>query len=251
MSYLTFRRSILGFLIVLVSLAGARAIAEEPAEVLVFGGTGQLGTEIVQRLVARGDQVTVYTRSGSDRSLLDGMPVKYIEGDLMKPAEVTAAFKHQHFDAVIIAVRVEDGDIHFYEKGLTPLVAAAKATGVGRIIHSSAVGAGANVQNFQNLGWEKVPGLLDRLKDQGVGEALVRNSGIPWTIIRNTRVYPAGTPATGKAVLTEDGTVIDPLTRADLAALTVGCLADAACIGKTYHVRDPSLTWPPPQRRAP
>lgn len=38
-----------------------------PVEVMVFGGTGQLGAEIVRRLVARGDQVTVFTRPGSYR----------------------------------------------------------------------------------------------------------------------------------------------------------------------------------------
>lgn len=240
-------RSFIVLFALLGVIMGIDANAAGPMRVLVFGGTGQLGAEIVQRLVARGDEVTVFTRPKSDRSHLDGLPVHYAEGDLMQPAEVTAAFKRTHYDAVIVAVRVEDGDIHFYEKGMAPLVAAARATGVARIIHSSAVGAGRNADNFRSLGWDKVPGLLDRLKDQGIGEELVRNSGLSWTIIRNTRLWPAGTPATGKATLTEDDTVIGPMTRADLAALTVGCLDDKACIGKTYHVRDPSLTWPPPR----
>lgn len=245
MSQRSFTRSIIALCCTLCSLVGINAKAAEGSRVLVFGGTGQLGAEIVQRLVARGDSVTVFTRPGSDRTSLHGLPVHFAEGDLMQPAEVDAAFRQTDYDAVITAVRVEDGDIHFYEKGLTPLVAAARASGVTRIIHSSAVGAGRNVEKFANLGWDKVPGLLDRLKDQGIGEALVRNSGLDWTIIRNSRLYPDGTPATGKAVLTEDDTVMSPMTRADLAALTVGCLDDKACVGKTYHVSDPSLTWPP------
>ncbi len=240
-----FGRALAALLGIMAPLIGSGVQAAEPARVLVFGGTGQLGAEIVQRLVARGDEVTVFTRAGSDRTRLKSLPVHYIEGDLMQPAEVAAAFKPARFTTVITAVRVEDGDIHFYEKGMAPLLAAAKAGGVTRIIHSSAVGAGQNAENFANLGWEKVPGMLDRLKDQGVGENLVRNSGLEWTIIRNTRLHPDGTPPTGKATLTEDHTVIGPMTRADLAALTVGCVADQACIGKVYHVRDPSLAWPP------
>ena len=69
----------------------------------------------------------------------------------------------------------------------------------------------------------------------------------PYTIIRNTRLYPDGTPATGKAELTTDDSVILPMTRADLAILTVRCLAKAECLGQTYHVRDTSLAWPPPK----
>jgi hypothetical protein len=38
------------------------------------------------------------------------------------------------------------------------------------------------------------------------------------------------------------------MTRADLARLTRECLLAAACLDKTYHVRDDSLAWPPPRR---
>ena len=68
------------------------------------------------------------------------------------------------------------------------------------------------------------------------------------TIIRNARLYPADHAATGAAKLTEDDTVLTPMTRADLARLTRECLLAAACRDKTYHVRDDSLAWPPPRR---
>jgi uncharacterized protein YbjT (DUF2867 family) len=130
---------------------------------------------------------------------------------------------------------------------MTPLAVQARATGVGQIIHHGAVGAGSNAAQFPGLGWEKVPGLLDRLKDQGVGENIVRASGVPWTIIRNTRLYPDGTPATSTAKLTEDDTVINAMTRKDLALLTLSCLGNPACLNKTFHVKDGSLPWPPPR----
>lgn len=239
----------------LVALAPAARAAEgaapvatpTPREVLVFGGTGALGAEIVRRLVARGERVTVFTRPGSDRARLDGLAVAWVEGDLMKPPDIEAAFRGRRVDAVVTAVRVEDGDVRFYEKFMPPLTAAAKAAGVAQFIHSGAVGAGANAAKFAGLGWDRVPGLLDRLKDQGVGEDVLRTSGLTFTIIRNTRLWPDGTPATGKATLTEDDGYIGPMTRADLAALTVYCLGNAECYGKTYHVRDESLTWPPPR----
>lgn len=245
------RRRVFTALMLLAAAAAIPATAAAARDVLVSGGTGQLGAEIVRRLVAQGDRVSVFTRPGSDRGRLDGLPVAYIEGDLLDAKAVAAIFRGRSFDVVITAVRVETGDIHFYEKIMGPLTAAAKNAGVTQFIHSGAVGAGRNAGNFQGLGWERVPGLLDRLRDQGVGEDILKASGLPYTIIRNTRLYPDGTPATGKAELTEDQTTLLPMTRADLARLTVACVGNAGCLLKTFHVRDTSLDWPPPGAPAP
>lgn len=242
----------LACLLFVLVLAGGPARAADPPEaasrdVLVLGGTGGLGAEVVRRLVARGDRVTVFTRPGSDRARLANLPVTFVEGDLMNGPDVAAAFRDSRFGYVIVAVRVEDGDPRFYATFLPALTTAAKAAGVTHLVHHGAVGAGPNAGKFPGLGWEKVPGLLDRLQDQGVGEDIIRASGVPFTIIRNTRLWPDGTPATGKAVLTEDDTVINAMTRADLADLTLACLGNPACLGKTYHVKDGSLAWPPPR----
>jgi uncharacterized protein YbjT (DUF2867 family) len=217
-----------------------------PRSVLVFGGTGQLGAQVVRRFVAAGDRVTVFARPGADRARLQGLAVGYVTGDLLDAAEVAAALRATRPAIVVNAVRVEDGDVHFYEKIMRPMVAYSKETGVRQLIHHGAVGAGDNAAKFPTLGWDKVPGLLERLADQGVGERLLRDSGVPYTIIRNARIYPDETPATGRAELTEDDTVISPMTRADLAELTLRCARDPLCLGKTYHVRDASLAWPPP-----
>ena len=192
-----------------------------------------------------GHRVTVFARPNADRSRLQGLRLDYVTGDLLEPGDVAAAFRSRRFAVVVNAVRVEDDDLHFYEKIMRPIAAQAKATRVGHVIHHGAVGAGPNAAKFTTLGWDKVPGLLPRLADQGVGEGLLRDSGVPYTIIRNARLYPDEHPATGAAELTEDDTVLTPMTRADLAILTVRCVANPACFGKTYHVKDASLRWPP------
>jgi uncharacterized protein YbjT (DUF2867 family) len=226
--------------------APSPAAAGDAREVLVFGGTGQLGVQIVRRLVAAGHRVTVFARPGSDRSRLQGLGVDYVTGDLLNPGDVAAAFESRRFAVVVNAVRVEDNDPHFYEKIMGPIATQAKANRVAQVIHHGAVGAGANVAKFTTLGWDKVPGLLPRLVDQGIGEQRLREGGVPWTIIRNARLYPDERPATGQAELTEDDSVLTPMTRADLAILTVRCVGNPACYGKTYHVKDASLPWPPP-----
>jgi uncharacterized protein YbjT (DUF2867 family) len=215
--------------------------------VLVLGGTGQLGAQIVRLLVREGADVTVFARADSDRGRLQGLPVSYVTGDLLDDAAVAAALSQRKYRFVVNAVRVETGDVHFYEKVLTSLTRHARASGVEQIIHHGAVGAGANAAKFTHLGWDRVPGLLDRLKDQGVGEELLRTSGVAYTIIRNSRLWPDGTPSTGKAELVEDDSVLTPMTRADLAIFTARCLGNRSCYGKIYHVKDDSLGWPPPR----
>ncbi len=217
-----------------------------PGDALVFGGTGQLGAQIVGRLAQAGHRVTVFARPNADRGRLQGLDVDFVIGDLLNAADVAAAMQARRYAVVVNAVRVEDNDLQFYEKIMAPMAAQAKASGVGQLIHHGAVGAGANAARFPTLGWDKVPGLLPRLADQGRGEALLREAGVPFTIIRNARLYPDEKPATGQAELTEDDTVLTPMTRADLAILTLRCVGNPVCYGKTYHVRDPSLAWPPP-----
>jgi uncharacterized protein YbjT (DUF2867 family) len=227
--------------------AGVMSAEQTAREVLVLGGTGALGAEIVRELVVQGERVTVFVRPASDRTRLKDLPVEYAVGDLLNEADVAAAMRSRKFAGVISAVRVTTGDDHFYRTILPHITTEARAAGVSHYIHSGAVGAGANAEKFKNLGWERVPGLLDRLEDQGAGEEIIRKSGVPYTIIRNTRLYPDGTPPSGKAELTEDDSVITPMTRADLARLTVQCLGNPACLNKTFHVRDTSLAWPPPR----
>ena len=219
--------------------------------VLVLGATGQLGAGIVRELLASGRPVTAIVRANSDRKRLAGLDVEYVVGDVTNDADVAAAFKNHRYSAIVVALRVTDGDIHFYEKALTPTAKYAKSAGAKQIIHHSAVGAGKNLDRIAHEGWDRIPGIYDRMRDQGVGEDMIRASGVPYTIIRNARLYPDGTPSTGRAVLTEDDSVVSPMTRADLTLFTVRCLGNKDCYNKVYHVKDDSLAWPPPAAARP
>lgn len=230
-----------------MAATGTTAADQASLEVLVLGGTGKVGARVVRLLVNNGDQVTVFARAESDRSRISDLSVDYVIGDLLNAADIGAAFGDKKFNVVISAVRVQTSDLHFFERFMVPLTVHARANGVKQIIHHSAIGAGSNVEKFAGRGWERVPGLFDRLEDQGAGEDILRESGVPYTIIRNAGIYPDDTPATGTAELTEDDTALTSMTRADLALLTLQCFGNAACLNKTFHVKDPSLPWRPPQ----
>ena len=214
--------------------------------VLVFGGTGQLGAAIVKLLLEKGEQVTVFARPTSDRGRLEGLDVKYVVGDLLDEETVAAAFRSQDFRAAVNAVRAPLSAADFYDITSRHIVSQAKATGVKQLIHHGAVGAGDNMAQHPDVPWSRVPGLEARMIDQGRAEQNFLDSGIASTIIRNARVWPDGTPSTGQAELTEDQSVLTPNTRADLALFTMHCLDNEDCAGRVYHVKDESLSWPPP-----
>jgi uncharacterized protein YbjT (DUF2867 family) len=239
----TWKVGIAACLLAVASFAADR----QPRDVLVLGGTGKVGARVVRLLIANGDRVTVFARAASDHSRIGNLPVEYATGDLLNAQDIEAALHVKRFDVVISAVRVQTDDMHFFERYMKPLTVNARATGVKQIIHHSAVGAGSNVKRFAGRDWEKNPGLLDRLRDQGAAEDILRASGVPYTIIRNAGIYPDDAPPTGTAELTEDDTVLTSMTRADLALLTMKCFGNATCLNKTFHVKDPSLPWRPPQ----
>jgi len=59
--------------------------------VLVTGATGFLGSHVVRRLVARGDDVRVLVRASSDRSRLRRLELDYAEGDVTDAGSVERA----------------------------------------------------------------------------------------------------------------------------------------------------------------
>jgi uncharacterized protein YbjT (DUF2867 family) len=224
-------------------LAASPAIAEG---ILLLGGTGQLGARVAKLLADDGEEVTVLVREGSDRSALAGLDVEFVIGDVMDEASVAAAFEGRSYRAVINTVRAPTELPEFYLKSSTYIAEAAKRSGVQQIIHHGAVGAGSNRLLHPDVPWTRVPGLEARMMDHGVAEEIFFSSGIPTTIIRNSRVWPDDTPPSGNAVMTEDRSTLTPITRADLARFTLDCLDNVECHGKVYHNKDDSLTWPPP-----
>lgn len=229
---------------VMVTLGAAPPAA---SDVLVFGGTGQLGARVVKLLLEDGEGVTVFARPTSDRGRLDGLDVDYAIGDVLVADDVAAAFGSGYFRAVIIAIRAPLSEAGFYGTMSQNIAANAPMAGVEQIIYHGAVGAGDNMALHPDVPWASVPGLVERMEDQGAAEANFLNSGVTSTVIRNSRVWPDSKPSTGQAELTLDQTTLTPITRADLALLTMYCLDNAECADKIFHARDETLKWPPPQ----
>jgi uncharacterized protein YbjT (DUF2867 family) len=113
--------------------------------ILVIGGTGLVGSHVLQGLVAKGEQVHVLTRSADDADVLP-LGASGIIGDLRKPETLRCAMKG--IDRVFLVTQLSPTET---EEGLA-VVAAANRAGVRHVVYLSAyhVERASHIPNFKS-----------------------------------------------------------------------------------------------------
>lgn len=225
-----------------IVIAASSAPAQANEGVLVFGGTGQLGMEIVMDLVEAGEDVTVFVRPTSNREKLEPMGVSFVTGDVLNEGDVEAALKSGPYRVVIDAL-ARDGDTapDFYIDSMNYISKWSKETGVKQVILHGSVGAGLSRPVYPNERWD-VMGPTITAKDYG--ERYLIESGAPYTIIRNLVLLPAEVKESGAAMITTNQLKRGAVTRDGLARLTMECLDNAACLNEIYHAVDEEVDPP-------
>jgi uncharacterized protein YbjT (DUF2867 family) len=142
--------------------------------ILVAGGTGTLGREIVRRLRARQIDVRVLTRHPESASERVQTGVEVVEGDIRDAAAVRRAVVGAH--SVISAVHGFTGSFGGGPKAIDrdanrTLIGAAERAGCERFVLLSMLGAAPDH-----------PMELGRMKF--AAEEMLRTSGLSWTIVR-------------------------------------------------------------------
>ncbi|MGH3338769.1 MAG: SDR family oxidoreductase, partial [Propionibacteriaceae bacterium] len=142
--------------------------------VLVTGGTGTLGRQVVPRLRDAGREVRVLSRHS--RSAGDG--IELVTGDLATGEGIDAAV--DGVETIVHLAGSAKGDDHKTRN----LVRAAARAGVGHLVYISVVGA------------DRIPVVsgVDRamfgyFASKRVAEKVVEDSGLPWTTLRATQFH--------------------------------------------------------------
>lgn len=112
----------------------------ELGPVLVVGGTGMLGAQVVSELLTRGKQVHALVRPGSDATRLEASGVTIARGDMMEPDSLLRAM--DGIDTVITSAagytRHREGDSPVIDAvGNINLVDAASRSGIRRFVLTS------------------------------------------------------------------------------------------------------------------
>ena len=145
---------------------------------LIIGGTGTLGRQIVLQALTKGYQVRCLVRNFRKASFLKEWGAELVYGDLTKPETIPPCLKG--ITAIIDASTSRANELDSLKKvdweGKLCLLEAAKIANIKRFIFFSA----QNVEQFENIPLMKVK--------NGI-EIKLKESDIPYTIFRLTGFY--------------------------------------------------------------
>jgi uncharacterized protein YbjT (DUF2867 family) len=185
--------------------------------ILAVGATGNVGRELVSRLVARGHDVRAVSRDpGGARAVLPS------EVDVRGAAALSS---------VLDGVRAL-----FLLQGLVepgPLLADAARRGVERVVYVSSMVAASFPES--GIGRQIV-----------AGEQAVRDSGLSWTLVRpwefqsNTLAWAPSVRAEGAVRVPSLGKPSPAVAPADIAAVAVRALVDDGHAGRVYPLTGPA-----------
>jgi len=204
--------------------------------ILVAGGSGRLGSLLVQRLVAGGATVRVLTRTRARVAHLDAAIVEIVEGDVRVASDAQRAVTGA--DVVVSAVHGFTGPggvspASVDREGNLHLIDAAARAGA-TVILMSVVGAAADS-----------PMELFRMKD--AAEHYLRGSGTQWTILRSTAfletwidLIASTADRSGRAVVFGRGeNPINFISVHNVAALVDRVIGDQEARGQTIEIGGP------------
>lgn len=153
-------------------------------EVFVTGATGFVGHAVLQRLCAAGHVVRCLVRHGSEGRLRGLGAIARIEGDVLTRRGLEEGMAG--CDAVIHLVGIirehRAANLTFervHVEGTRNVLEAAKAAGVQRYLHMSALGTRPGAASRYHL-------------TKWAAEEAVRASGLTWTIFRPSIIYGRG-----------------------------------------------------------
>jgi NADH dehydrogenase len=213
--------------------------------IAVAGGTGFVGGAIAEELVRRGHEVTVLSHRPR-------LPAALPAGAAYAWLDVTAPGKASlpdGLDGLVIALAFRGYPMENPRRGETFMardaegterfVALARAAGVQRLLYLSGAGAAADAKEI----W---------FRAKWRAETAVRESGIPYTIIRPTWLYGPRDAALNRFVrlarrlplvpMPGDGRQpLAPVFIDDLAALAADALVADAALGQTFELGGPAV----------
>lgn len=220
----------------------------------IIGGTGFVGSYLVDAMLAAGYDVSLLVRSGSESKVRRESEVQTVVGELETPDALTNVL--EGCDAVIYNVGLirefPRRGITFERtqyQGLVDTVAAAQQAGVRRLLLMSAIGV-------------KNPGTqYQQTKYRAEQHALA--SGLDVTVLRPSVIFgdPRGTMEFATQLYRDmvrppipavsfPGVQMSPVHIEDVADAFVAALADRDAIGKTCELAGPeALSWDEMLRR--
>lgn len=204
--------------------------------IIVFGATGTVGSEIVKQALGKGHHVTAFVRSPEKFPLSENQNLKIYKGDVLNLEDVKKAMHNQ--EAVLCALG--DGKIgKIRANGTKNIIEAMSGLGVKRLICQSTIGAGDSYENL-NFIWKYVMFgfLLKRvLPDHNLQEQYIQQSNLDYTIVRPSALNNGTITNNYKIGLAKDMKKLSlKINRADVADFMLQQLSASNYIRKSVSI---------------
>ena len=150
--------------------------------ILVTGGSGYVGSNIVKKLVGDGKPVRVLVRDrlyAEQEERLQGLEVDWAEGDVTRPDTLPPALEGVTSIVHTIAIAIEKGRGTYESvnaQGTLNLIKAAEAAQISRLINISQLGADAELP-------------YRFLASKGLAQEYVASSTLEWTAFRPSVIW--------------------------------------------------------------
>jgi uncharacterized protein YbjT (DUF2867 family) len=216
-------------------------------KVLVTGSTGYVGHYVVKALLEAGHSVVSVSRDAAKSKAASGAKleifgnVEYRMGDVSNGNGLKEAMNGVEAVVHLVGIIAEKGLQTFarvHVDGTRNVLEAAKAAGIKRYVHMSALGASANaVSGYSSSKFQ--------------AEELVRASNLDWTIFRPSLVFGVGDDFFGHVLknLVSQAPIVPqigdgmflfrPIWVGDVAQCFVQALAKPDTIGKIFDLVGP------------
>jgi len=213
--------------------------------ILVTGGTGFVGSHLIRRMRQEGLAVRAVVRNPEKAEGLRDLGVEVVLGDVSDKASLEKAVIGIERVVHLVGIIQEAPGATFQSvqvEGTRNLVEAARRSGVRQFLFQSALGTRANAKSrYHRTKWE--------------AEELVRNSGIPSTILRPSLIYGPGDQFTIRLadmirispilpIIGSGSSKVQPLFINDAVSCIVKAVAGDAYLNEHYEIGGPEqLTY--------
>ena len=202
-------------------------------KILVLGGTGGTGRQVVTQALEKGHEVTVLARDRAKVGLTHER-LRIADGDVRNSVQLGEAMRGQ--DAVISAIGrgLSFKSENLIAESVPGIIEAMRGTGVTRLIFTSALGVGDTYRISPLLPKIFFRTLLRGIyADKLIGDQMIRASRLDWTIVQPAILTDG--PLTKNYRVGEHLSLsgLNKVSRADTAHFIVDRINDRSTFGKT------------------